>query len=404
MSPQQPDFGTRLRALRTGLGLSQQQLAGTGMSTGYLSRLESGARPPTARAAEYLAERLGVPLATLRGSHSDPLAQALALATATEDPARARTLLDQALTTHPDGEPALRWQALRMLAALQQSAGDRTAEAATLAELTTLAEQLGAPELAAHSHLQLARCRRALGQAAEAHASATTAFTLATEHQLPAGELHGALLVLVSTETALGRLAEARLHADELELRTAEAAATPRAEALWTSAHVRLRQGDHPGAADRLDQALALLDSRENPLLWLRLRLAAASLSLQMSPRRPAEAERCLAEAAPAVELIGAEVHRQEHTLLRARLAVQQGRTAEAVQLCGQLHDDGLLLARQDVLTLRTVRGQLDILAGHREAGVAALEELAAEAHLAGGDVNTSMEIWRSLAETLART
>ncbi|MDU8990892.1 helix-turn-helix transcriptional regulator [Streptomyces mirabilis] len=44
----QPAFGHRLKKLRTAQGLSQTALAGEGMSTGYLSRLESGrASPPT---------------------------------------------------------------------------------------------------------------------------------------------------------------------------------------------------------------------------------------------------------------------------------------------------------------------------------------------------------------------
>ncbi|MET8228406.1 helix-turn-helix transcriptional regulator, partial [Streptomyces sp. NPDC005301] len=43
----QPAFGRRLRGLRVARGLSQTALVGEGMSTGYLSRLESGARQPT---------------------------------------------------------------------------------------------------------------------------------------------------------------------------------------------------------------------------------------------------------------------------------------------------------------------------------------------------------------------
>lgn len=44
---QQSEFGPRLRALREKRGLSQAALAKGGISTGYLSRLESGARRPT---------------------------------------------------------------------------------------------------------------------------------------------------------------------------------------------------------------------------------------------------------------------------------------------------------------------------------------------------------------------
>lgn len=53
-------FGARLKALRLQRGLSQAALAGEEISTGYLSRLESGARQPTERVIAYLAKQLGV--------------------------------------------------------------------------------------------------------------------------------------------------------------------------------------------------------------------------------------------------------------------------------------------------------------------------------------------------------
>ncbi|SCF80808.1 Helix-turn-helix domain-containing protein [Streptomyces sp. Ncost-T6T-2b] len=53
-------FGARLKALRLQRGLSQASLAGEEISTGYLSRLETGARQPTERVSAYLAKQLGV--------------------------------------------------------------------------------------------------------------------------------------------------------------------------------------------------------------------------------------------------------------------------------------------------------------------------------------------------------
>ena len=52
-------FGLRLKALRQQQGLSQAALAGNEISTGYLSRLESGARNPTERVIAYLAQAAG---------------------------------------------------------------------------------------------------------------------------------------------------------------------------------------------------------------------------------------------------------------------------------------------------------------------------------------------------------
>src|SRR3569833_2242039 len=88
---EQPAFGRRLKALRLERNLTQAQLAEGALSVGYLSRLESGARPPTGRIVEYLAERLQVPRSAF-DSEREPssLAQVLAMASSTmEDATRA---------------------------------------------------------------------------------------------------------------------------------------------------------------------------------------------------------------------------------------------------------------------------------------------------------------------------
>src|SRR5216110_1257296 len=62
---QQPDFGRRLRRLRTERGLSQRDLAGGLVSPSYVSLLESGARVPALEVAMRLAGTLGVPVGAL---------------------------------------------------------------------------------------------------------------------------------------------------------------------------------------------------------------------------------------------------------------------------------------------------------------------------------------------------
>ena len=51
--------GQRLRQLRTERGLSQRDLAGPGCSYAYISRIEAGARRPSAKALQHLASKLG---------------------------------------------------------------------------------------------------------------------------------------------------------------------------------------------------------------------------------------------------------------------------------------------------------------------------------------------------------
>lgn len=78
---EQPVFGRRLRQLRTERGLTLAALAGEGMSAGYLSRLESGARAPTERAVAHLADQLGISPAELTETTAASLARSLTLAT-----------------------------------------------------------------------------------------------------------------------------------------------------------------------------------------------------------------------------------------------------------------------------------------------------------------------------------
>lgn len=64
-------FGERLRSLRLRRGLAQKDLAGPGVSTSYVSRLESGERVPSPQVVRHLATVLGVEPAELVGEASD---------------------------------------------------------------------------------------------------------------------------------------------------------------------------------------------------------------------------------------------------------------------------------------------------------------------------------------------
>jgi len=63
--PIDPRFGTRLRELRVAAGLTQAQLAGAEFSKGFISLVETARARASLRAAQILADRLGVPLAEL---------------------------------------------------------------------------------------------------------------------------------------------------------------------------------------------------------------------------------------------------------------------------------------------------------------------------------------------------
>ena len=63
-----PGVGEKIRSLRTKLGLTQAQLAGTELSTSYVSAIERGKIRPASRALYFIAKRLNVTTAFLTDS------------------------------------------------------------------------------------------------------------------------------------------------------------------------------------------------------------------------------------------------------------------------------------------------------------------------------------------------
>ncbi|HET9759994.1 MAG TPA: helix-turn-helix transcriptional regulator, partial [Nocardioidaceae bacterium] len=54
-------IGTRIRDLRISKGMTQTALCGDGISSGYVSLIESGKRTPSEKMVREIARRLGVP-------------------------------------------------------------------------------------------------------------------------------------------------------------------------------------------------------------------------------------------------------------------------------------------------------------------------------------------------------
>lgn len=396
---EQPYFGQRLRALRLERGMSQAALAAGSMSTGYLSRLESGARPPTARVVNYLAGRLGLPPSAFEATQAPSLAQVLASVTSATDDDDLADQLAEALRNDDSRAPALRWQALWLLARMRSAEGRHEEEHAMLTELVALTDDLPLPVLRARALTRLSRCVRILGDNTQAREYAAEAVDLAAELALP--DRAAALHALISAEAEGGRLAEARAHADQLCALTEGAAGTAYTEALWALATVCIRQGSYPEARQALERALDGMDSHEDLALWMRLRLAAASLYLQITPPRTEEARARLDEVGPILDLIGTELHRQETLALRAHLAFAEGRHDDARELCEHVENQGVRLSFRDQVRLEALQGRLRILQGDLEPGVQQLQRLA---HLAQDALNVELaaEVWRALAETLA--
>jgi transcriptional regulator with XRE-family HTH domain len=86
--------GDRVRARRLELGLSQRQLACTGVSYAHISRIEGNSRKASTRALRLLAPKLGVSVHWLETGKDDPAVQLAELVLA----ARGRVLPAKAVT------------------------------------------------------------------------------------------------------------------------------------------------------------------------------------------------------------------------------------------------------------------------------------------------------------------
>ncbi|GAB2587759.1 hypothetical protein GCM10027168_20760 [Streptomyces capparidis] len=401
---EQPHFGRRLKRLRLARGLSQAGLVGEGMSTGYLSRLESGERRPTERAVAYLAGRLGVDTSALTGPADGRSLTGVLAAVASAPPGTDDTAaLSRAVEEDTGEDPAARWQALWLLSRAAGRDGDHEGERTRLRELVELSDLLAAPELRARSRVHYARCTRALGDMRAAEPAAVEALSIARAAELSVSDTLAALTALIGVETELGRPEAAGRHVEDMErdLLT-RAAPAQAAEALWTAAVVSSRQGDDDAAMARLDRALDLLRGQDDPSLWARLRAAASAVALQMSPPRVAAAERWLAEAAPVLDLIGTPPQLQELRALQAQLAFHRGRLDDARALTrALLSAQDLRLPYRDRVRLSVLDGRLMILAGRADEGTTALRRLDAQA-TESGNLDLATHIRQALATTLA--
>ncbi|MFG2357844.1 helix-turn-helix domain-containing protein [Streptomyces sp. NPDC048521] len=400
---EQPHFGRRLKKLRLERGMSQAVVAGDGLSTGYLSRLESGERRPTERAVAYLADRLGVEVSAFEQLGGASLGEALASVTSAPASLDTTHVLLKAVEDDEGGDPAARWQALWLVSLEFNRQGDHERELRVLTELVELSDVLKTPELRVRARVHHARCLRVRGDVRTAQSVAAEALDLAWMENLPAVDGIPALTTLISVEAEGGALDDAFRHAQELENEWVPAAAPAQAaEALWTSAVVHGRRGDLDAAQARLKEAIGLLEAGDDLTLWTRLRIAAAAVALQMAPPELDSARHRLSEVEPAVELVGTPVQVLELQSLQAHLAFHEGRLDDARRLCAEvLENGGERLAYRDRVRLSALAGRLMILDGDYDKGVATLQKLGQEA-TESKNLDLAAQVWQVLATTLA--
>jgi hypothetical protein len=138
-----------------------------------------------------------------------------------------------------------------------------------------------------------------------------------------------------------------------------------RVSAQRAAAIVYAQADDYETARVVIETAMAGIDSHDDPVLWLRVRLAAVSFHLQVQPPALDLAAGLLDGVQQLVSYIGSERHVQEALLLRARIAVGQGDYAQAKSIVGDLKFEEPFLNARDIFWLDIVDGQVRIAENH---------------------------------------
>jgi transcriptional regulator with XRE-family HTH domain len=345
-------IGTRVRELRRAKGLTQDALAGDGISAGYVSLIESGKRRPSAAMARQLAERLGVPVDQLvdeeQGKVTDEARLEMnfaRMALANGNPAEAVRCLDGLSFETWDSRTAC--EAAHVLADALQQTGQLDRATATLEQLVDRCrreESWMALAVAAASlvmmYVEVGESERAVLVAEHAMAEVERAGLEGTDEHIRLG----ATLVWACYER--GDLLYATRRVEHL-IKIADRVGTSRARGsiYWNAsmvAHGRGRIGD---ALQLSERALALIGETDSPRDLSLLRLHYAWLLLHRDAPMAVEALEQLARAESDPSMIGARMDLGNLATMRGRAYLYLGRVddaaecaAQALQLLGPSH------------------------------------------------------------------
>ena len=396
--------GERVRALRVQRGLSQEQLAGPGLSASYVSLIESGRRRPSEAALQALATALGASVDDLRDGDKEAPQQAeldlrlaqVALASGAYDDAERRFRLQAAAT-----DAAVRRAAREGLAQALEAQGLLEQAIAVYESLREREEPGGGISTV----IALIRCYRDAGDLGRSADLGERALEQLTALGLAATELHVQLGASVAfTAYERGDLVRARQLIDRV-MEQAREIGSPRAQgsALWNAAVISAERGDVSTAVGLSEQALLHFSAQGRSRNTARLRNSYAELLLRTDPPRPEQALELLESARADLADVGTitDLAYCETEIARAHLLL--GNAAAAVDAARQaLHH---LPSAED----RLERGRALVVladgwlaAGDSGAAEAAYQE-AAQSLGAAGAGRQAARVWRQLADHLER-
>jgi transcriptional regulator with XRE-family HTH domain len=276
-----------VRRLRLARDLSQRQLACSGVSPAYISRIESGQRMPSVRAIRVLARRLGVTPEYLESGVDIAPGEALELRL-TDAELRLRlgdhsiearhTLLAVLKEAQRAGQVEITTRAQVGLGLASLAAGNQREAAQYLS--VAVASPLVSPLMQTNVYVSLSKALRFLGRAEEAVRMLEEALDDPSCH-LPEGV--GVRLRLATylsyALTDLGEFERARSVLEELDT---DAALDGHAQVTmhWSLARLAYMEGQPRAALNEIRRAIILLDHTEDSLELARAHLFAAEVHL----------------------------------------------------------------------------------------------------------------------------
>jgi transcriptional regulator with XRE-family HTH domain len=367
-------IGQRLRRLRIERGLSQQQLAASGLSAAHISRIESGKRQPSVRAIRLLAQGLPVSPEYLETGHIVTASESLELRLADvevrirfgEDSSEVLAALEDIYReARRTGGSALLVRALADLGLVAASQG-RYREAASHLER---AVETGEVHPATHSNVFVALGRtywllddyesyaklmekcleRLAGYPSEETAVARTTYTTQLSYALSClGEFDRARDILLEVSEEEGQRTDPY----------------GRARLYWSLARLATAEGKISAALDYIRRSIALLETSEDDVHLGRAHLL-CGLIYNLDDRAE-ESSRHLALAekffGPRIDPIDLGQLRTEQAKSRAQLGDSDGALAFAEEAIRLLENDPDYLgsAWHALAQAHAIRGELD--------------------------------------------
>lgn len=402
------ELGQRIRAARVAKGWTQTQLAGSDISVGYVSRIESGQRRPNSQTLDDLAARLGVPTEhLLRGVTAreyDEIKLTLDFAELSletgqhlEAETQARDAVDRAKVASQD-ELVFRGRFIIARALEGQGSIDDA-----ILELEPLVSSRQGGVLRIKAAIALCRCYRESGDFGQSIEVGERVLNQLANSPLDASDESVQMAVTLAAAYFFRGDTGQAVRICRKAIAKAEGIASPaaRAAAYWNASVFESERGSVSNAVAMAERALALMAEGQDARNLARLRTQLGIMQLELDPPDVAEAQQHLEKAAE--ELPWCSANPMEITtndLARARAFMLEGELDRAEEMCRQTFDVATSDAPSTAAHARALLGQILEARGDIEGAKSAYRQSVYFLTSAGADQDAA-QLWFELADLL---